>query len=176
MKSLLYFFMNIVIVDGAHDCFSKPRECGYSLQLTEEYVDTLHMHRTLDLMVDSEQAGHVKYRINRVPSGTSQIDLLFVEKKFRGVRGCGKMLLHSAINDMLFQGSTSIMLNRYPFNLNPHEDWKKRDDELKKWYTEFGFVESGPQSGLMKLLDPAKFYATQVITAFTGEGLIFLFR
>ncbi len=149
---------------------------GYSLELLENQNYGSFINRKLDMKIDSEPAGYVRYSISTSPHGISSINVLFVEKKFRGNRGCGKMLLHSAINDILFNGSTVIELNRCPFDLPSDERWEMRNEDLKKWYSKFGFIESAGRGSFMHITNPSKFYATQVMTAFTEEGPIFLFR
>ncbi len=149
---------------------------GYSVQLTYNQIMGAEVHRTLELTINRERAGHVNYTISRVATKPSFISYLFVEKKFRGVIGCGKMLLYSAVNDILLDGSRSIELDRHPFDLTPAESFYLRDDQLKKWYTDFGFAESRAHKGKMKLVDPSEFLKIQVVTSFTDQGVVFLFR
>ncbi len=158
------------------DLFALQPPYGYSVHLTHNQIMGAEVHRTLELTINCEPAGHVNYKVSRIATKPSFIGYLFVEKKFRGVIGCGKMLLYSAVNDILLDGGRSIELDRHPFDLAPTESFFQRDDQLKKWYTDFGFAESSTHKGKMILVDPSEFLRIQVVTSFTDEGVIFLFR
>lgn len=146
---------------------------SYTIALTENEANGLVISRTLLLAINETSVGSIRYEIQLDPSKPSFIHALHIEQPFRNHKGYGKVLLYHALKDILQAGSPGVELVRCAFDLSPAEDADLRDEQLKKWYRQFGFQEQGER--IMKL-NPRKLLATEVVPHFTGTDITFGFR
>lgn len=146
---------------------------SYTIALTENESRNMVISRTLLLAINDTYVGSIRYEIRLHSTQPSFIHALHIEQAFRNNKGYGKVLLYHALKDILQEGSASVELVRCAFDLSPSEDAHVRDEQLKKWYRNFGFQEQGDR---VMRLNPRKLLSTEVVPHFTEKDITFGFR
>ena len=132
---------------------SKPFKQSYSVERYEDDADPTLLRCEIYLLVNNDRVGEVRYTISSKKEKVSYISYLLVYPHYREL-GYGKVLFYHAVNDIRSHGVNVIELDRSPFNLNQGDSVEVRDQELKKWYQQFGFDDLGPRSHAMRLKNP----------------------
>lgn len=146
---------------------------SYTLALIESTETYEGMHRILSLSIGHTPVGEVEYTIADQGRGKSFIHFLHVEREYRQKKGYGKLLFYTALKDIVQAGSSQVELQRHPFDLKYNESFEMRDNQLKRWYGTFGFVEKNDGTDYMQLVNPALLRNVEVVSRFSNSEITF---
>jgi hypothetical protein len=147
---------------------------SYTMSLVFNNKTIFGTQRTLALKINDAEVGQVKYTIADKPSTEpSFVNLLHINQSYRNHKGYGKLLFYSALRDIVQSGGAPIELQRYPFDLAYGDEFVTRDEQLKKWYSAFGFKEKAPGSPYMRLQEPTPLTTIDVVPQFSEGDVSF---
>ena len=173
MNKLALFFLGTTFLafSNAEAVFNSGLiPSSYKLMLVRNYIEMNSLSRELHLHINDKPVGYVTYRVSKDNNYPSYINLLHVDQNARSKNGYGKALLYHALKDIANAGSTRVELSRCPYDLKATDNFAIRDNQLKKFYGDFGFTDKPGCGSSMLLLNPKYFMKANVEPDWTDSG------